>query len=335
MLQKYTFLNGALEETNGNDCRVWVYVNPDNAENDFIAKEYNIDKHTVESATDPDEISRIEFEEDNLFIIWKRPKNYLNSDNLLFGVSSIGLFLFKEKLVVVLPEDVSLFDQKQQFAFTSLMDIIIKFLYNSIRHYLDHIKAMKIISREIQIKLNSSMENEYLIQMFNLSESLIYYINAISSNLTVLIKLRNYFEKHPGNEELLEHMEDIIIENNQCLKQAEIYSSVLSGLMDARGNIINNNMNVLIKNLTMINIIFLPLNLLAGIGGMSEYSMMTVGIDWRVSYGIFIGAMGILGWVTLKFINRINSMSQRSKKIKQSLLSKIMNRKHTQVNDGF
>lgn len=334
MLQKYNFLNGTLTESTDENCKIWVYVNPDNDENEFIAREYNVDKHTVESATDPDEISRIEFEDDNIFIIWKRPKNYLSSDNLLFGVSSIGLFLFKERLVVVLPEDVSLFDQKQ-IGFTSLMDIIVKFLYNSIRHYLDHIKAMKIISREIQIKLNASMENEYLIQMFNLSESLIYYINAISSNLTVLIKLRNHFEKHPDNEERLEQMEDIIIENNQCLKQAEIYSSVLSGLMDARGNIINNNMNVLIKNLTMINIIFLPLNLLASIGGMSEYSMMTDFLDWRLSYGIFIAAMGILGWVTLKFINRINTMSRQSKQIKQSLFSKIKNRKHNAGVNGF
>ncbi len=330
MLQKYDFSGGSLAETTDENCRIWVYVNPDNEENEFIAREYNIDKHTVESATDPDEISRIEFEDDNIFIIWKRPKNYLSSDNLLFGVSSIGLFLFKERLVVVLPEDVSLFDRKQQTAFSSLMDITIKFLYNSIRHYLDHIKAMKIISREIQIKLNASMENEYLIQMFNLSESLIYYINAISSNLTVLIKLRNYFEKHPGNEERSEQLEDIIIENNQCLKQAEIYSSVLSGLMDARGNIINNNMNVLIKNLTIINIIFLPLNLLASIGGMSEYSMMTDGMDWKLSYGLFIGAMGILGWVTLKFINRINAVSQ-STKIKQSLFKKI---KHWKQSTG-
>jgi magnesium transporter len=179
------------------------------------------------------------------------------------------------------------------------------------------------------------MENEYLIQMFNLSESLIYYINAISSNLTVLIKLRNHFEKHPDNDERVEQMEDIIIENNQCLKQAEIYSSVLSGLMDARGNIINNNMNVLIKNLTMINIIFLPLNLLASIGGMSEYSMMTDVVDWRISYGIFIGAMGILGWITLKFINRINEMSGQSKKIKQSLFKKIMNRKSSVNGSGL
>jgi len=333
MIRKFKFINGSLEETAGNDCQVWVYINPGNDEIEMIAKEYDIDRHTVESAIDPDEISRIEFEDDNLYIIWKRPKNYISSDNFLFGVSSIGLFHLKDKLVVVLPEDVPLFEQKQHPHFASLMDLIIKFLNNSIRHYLDHIKVMKIISREIQVKLNTSMENEYLIQMFNLSESLIYYINAISSNLNVLIKLRIYFEKHsgetfPGNEGRFEQMEDIVIENSQCLKQAEIYSSILSGLMDARGNIINNNMNVLIKNLTLINIIFLPLNLLAGIGGMSEFSMMTNGIDWRISYGLFLGAMCVLGWVTLKFVKRINEMSKQSKMVRQSLFSKLKLRKN-------
>ncbi len=331
MLQKFNLVSGALIESSSDDSMIWIYVNPDNDEKELIADKNNIDRHTVESATDPDEISRIEFEENGIFIIWKRPKNYLSSDNFLFGVSSIGLFLLNDRLIVVLPEDVSLFDQRQQAQMGSLMDVIIKFLYNSIRHYLDHIKAMKIISREIQVKLNASMENEYLIQMFNLSESLIYYMNAISSNLTVLIKLRNYFEKHHAseNEERLEQLEDIIIENNQCLKEAEIYSSVLSGLMDARGNIINNNMNVLIKNLTMINIIFLPLNLLASIGGMSEYSMMTDGLDWKISYGIFLAAMVALGWVTLKFINRINAMSRQSHLVKQSLFSKLKKWKQT------
>ncbi len=322
MLQRFDLINGLPKETGSNKAPVWVYINPDSEEMELISRTHDIDKHTVESALDPDEISRLEFEEEGIFIIWKRPKNYLGSDNLLFGVSSIGLFLFKDKLVMVLPEDVTLFDQKQHA--DSLMDVVINFLYNSIRHYLDHIKAMKIISREIQVKLNSSMENEYLIQMFNLSESLIYYMNAISSNLTVLIKLRNHYEKSGTEPGRSEKMEDIIIENNQCLREAEIYSSVLSGLMDARGNIINNNMNVLIKNLTMINIIFLPLNLLAGIGGMSEYSMMTMGIDWKISYGFFILGMAVLGVVTLWFINRINKMSQAPKRIKQSLYNRIV-----------
>ena len=57
-------------------------------------------------------------------------------------------------------------------------------------------------------------------------------------------------------------------------------------------------MNSLLKNLTIINVIFLPLNLIAGIGGMSEFSMMTQGIDWRVSYFLFFVALVLIGWLT-------------------------------------
>ena len=52
MIQKFKFINGSLEETASNDCQVWVYINPDNDEIELIAKEYDIDRHTVESAID-------------------------------------------------------------------------------------------------------------------------------------------------------------------------------------------------------------------------------------------------------------------------------------------
>jgi magnesium transporter len=78
----------------------------------------------------------------------------------------------------------------------------------------------------------------------------------------------------------------------------------MTGLMDARGNIVNNNMNVLLKNLTIINVVFLPLNLIASIGGMSEFSVMTQGIPWPVSYFLFCVAMVALGVATWKALNR-------------------------------
>jgi magnesium transporter len=83
------------------------------------------------------------------------------------------------------------------------------------------------MSLELERKITSSLENKYLIQMFNLSESLVYYLNAISMNNTVLIKLRNNAEKMGFNTEEIEFIDDLIIENNQCYKQAEIYSTVL------------------------------------------------------------------------------------------------------------
>ena len=69
-------------------------------------------------------------------------------------------------------------------------------------------------------------------------------------------------------------------------------------LMDATVGFININQNKVFKRLTVVSVIFMPLNLLAGIGGMSEYSMMTKAIPWPVSYGIFSLGLGIVGWIT-------------------------------------
>ena len=69
-------------------------------------------------------------------------------------------------------------------------------------------------------------------------------------------------------------------------------------LMDAIVGFVNINQNKVIKQLTIISIIFMPLNFLAGVGGMSEYTMMTQRIPWPVSYGIFTVAMVLVGWIT-------------------------------------
>ncbi|MDD2273690.1 MAG: CorA family divalent cation transporter [Desulfuromonadaceae bacterium] len=69
-------------------------------------------------------------------------------------------------------------------------------------------------------------------------------------------------------------------------------------LMDAIVGFVNINQNKVIKQLTIISIIFMPLNFLAGVGGMSEYSMMTKGMPWPVSYTIFTVAMVLVGWIT-------------------------------------
>lgn len=69
-------------------------------------------------------------------------------------------------------------------------------------------------------------------------------------------------------------------------------------LMDAIVGFVNINQNKVIKQLTIISIIFMPLNFLAGVGGMSEYTMMTKRIPWPVSYLIFTLAMVLVGWIT-------------------------------------
>jgi magnesium transporter len=74
--------------------------------------------------------------------------------------------------------------------------------------------------------------------------------------------------------------------------------------MEARGSIVNNNMNVLLKNLTLINVVFLPLNLLASVGGMSEFTMMTGEERWFLAYPSLLVGMIALGWATYLLITR-------------------------------
>lgn len=69
-------------------------------------------------------------------------------------------------------------------------------------------------------------------------------------------------------------------------------------LMDAVVGFININQNQRINKLTKLSIVFMPINIVAGIGGMSEFSMMTEGVAWPVSYGVLTVTMGIIGWLT-------------------------------------
>lgn len=87
--------------------------------------------------------------------------------------------------------------------------------------------------------------------------------------------------------------------------------------MDATVGFININQNKDIKRLTIISVIFMPLNLLAGVGGMSEYSMMTQGLPWEVSYASFTVGLIIVGWVTFKGLKFFENRQLKSSVIKK------------------
>ncbi|PMY60938.1 MULTISPECIES: magnesium transporter CorA family protein [Pseudomonas] len=291
MIKSYQLSQGRLLPVENLDAEVMLFSNPDPAERDLLRTGFKLDEHALASALDPDEVSRIEFHPDNLFLIWKRPENYSGGGSLSFEVSSCGLLFSPQRLLVIAHDDSQLSGLGARQALNSPLDVLLDMLSTNIHHYLGHLKVIKMVARELQQQFNDSMENRHLIQMFNLSESLIYYINAIHSNGAVLTRLRNHAEKAHFSAEAVGLIDDLIIENNQCYKQAEIYSTVFSGLIDARGNLMNNNMNSLLRKLTLINVVFLPLNLIASIGGMSEFSMMTAGTPWWIAYPLFLVAM--------------------------------------------
>ena len=307
--------NGTIVETGGESASILVYAAPNDREKQQIIQALALDPYDLESALDPEEISRVEFTSDRVSLIWKRPKSASFDEQLRLDVSSVGLFLCRDRLTLIMNEKAIPFAAREFLGAGSSVDVLLMFLHYTVHHYLAHLKMIKQLTIELESKISSSMENRYLLQMFALSESLIYYLNDIEANGTVLTKLRGSLEKLGLSKQRVEFLDDIILDNQQCARQAQIYSTVLSGLMDARGTLINNNMNVLLKNLTLINIIFLPLNLIASIGGMSEYTMMMKGIDWKFAYALFSLAMVIIGLGTWLII--FWTLDKRKWKIKK------------------
>lgn len=302
-MQAFKLDRGLVAACTREDASIIVYSPVNEADHEEMFKSLDYRKYDLESALDPDENSRIEFEGDRTVIIVKHPKRARAvEENIRFEVSSVGIFIEPGKVTLITSESKLDFGTKPFSPDATLTDVVLRFLSVTVHHFMLHLKAIKMITSEIQSKINISMENKYLLQMFGLVESLIYYTNSIESNEAVLVKMKVLSAKMGLTEMQSDYLGDVILENQQCIKQATIYNSVLSGLMDARGNIINNNVNVLLKKLTLINVVFLPLNLLAGIGGMSEFTMMTSWIPWWISYSLFLIAVILLGffsWVYL------------------------------------
>jgi magnesium transporter len=257
MQRKYEVINGKLVETDNDEALRSIYINPNEAEKKYLIEELKLDEHTLASALDPDEPPRLEFEPQHTALIFKRPEPYTNKDELLFRVASTGAYLFKDRLVIVISEDVPLFDGRQPIKVATPAYLLLRLIYRSIYHFLGHVKVIASMSDELQDKINRAMENRYLINLFSLQKSLVYYLNFINSNGVVLERLKINANKIGFSVEELELLDDTLIENNQCYRQAEIYSNILASLMDARASIVSNNLNVIMKTLTLITIVIM------------------------------------------------------------------------------
>jgi magnesium transporter len=269
MITRFEIIQGRITSSEQDQSSILVFTNPDENEKKFLIEELKIDEHTLASTLDPDELSRLEFEPDHTAIIFKRPRNYSAKDKLLFKVGSCGVFLFKNRLVIVQAEDLPLFDGKQFSNVQTLTEAVLKLLYRSIFHFLEHLKAITMITDELERKINKAMENKYLLNLFTLEKSLVYYLNSINSNGGLIEKLKNSSVKLGFTSGELELLDDLIIENNQCYRQSEIHSNILASLMDARASIVGNNLNVLMKTLNLITISIMVPTLVVSIFSMN------------------------------------------------------------------
>lgn len=289
MLRRLDIVDNRLVETDADNARVLLYVAPTDEETRHLVTDFGIDAHTLASALDPDELGRLEFEPEHAALIVKRPKQYSSEDNFLFKISSVGIFMFRDKLVLIVAEDTLQFVGKQFQSVRSLTDVILKIIFRCIHHFEEHLKVFNMISDELERKINMAMENRHLLNMFTLGKSLVYYLNAISSNGRVMDKIKANAGRLGLGPEDLEFLDDVLIENTQCHELANTYSQVLSSLMDARVSVVSNNLNVLMKTLTLVMIAIMMPTLVISVFSMN----VKLPMDQESSLLPFFGIMAL------------------------------------------
>ena len=109
---------------------------------------------------------------------------------------------------------------------------------------LSHLQSLQIV-----------MKNKEIFTLLGLEKSLVYFTTSLKANKIVIQKLmRNstFLKMYEDDQDLLE---DVLIENKQAIEMAEIYSHILSGMMNTFSSVISNNLNSVMKLLTSITII--------------------------------------------------------------------------------
>ncbi|MDR1812024.1 MAG: magnesium transporter CorA family protein [Candidatus Fibromonas sp.] len=253
MLKYYKLLSGRVIPSERSEAQITILMNPGQNEINSLIEDCDLDEHTISSAFDTEELARLEYEDNYTAIIFKKPKSYNAEDHFTFRITSFGIFIYANKVIILSDAELPLADEKRFSRVNSLNMFVLKLLNYSTYHFSEHLRIISRVNDELEAKLVSSMENKYLLYMFGLCKSMVYYLDAISSNQTVLRKLRagrNLVFTEPE----MDLLDDIVIETSQCLRQTENLSNILSSMMDARASIVSNNLNTLMKTLNVLTI---------------------------------------------------------------------------------
>lgn len=293
----YRLEGSRLVPCDASESNVIVYSVPTIDDEAEMQELYNIDFHTLQSSLDPDELSRLEFESDHAAIIFKRPKSFCADDNFLLKLTSTGLFIYEDHLVIVMPDEAPIFEGRVPFAVQSIQDVMLRLLYQATMHFEGHLKAINMLSDSLERRISTSLDNKYLLNMFALEKSLVYIVNSIGSNGALLEKMKSAAEKLGFDRDQTGVLEDLIIENQQCYRRSEIYAQVIGGLMDARASIVSHNLNQLIKKFTIWTVAIMLANLVIGFFSMNVALPLPMEKHWWPFWLITLAAFASGGFV--------------------------------------
>ena len=307
MIRIFKTEDGAMHEKEEMQPGCWIALtNPTASEIIDIADAYQIDPDHLKAPLDEEERSRIEVEEEYTLVLVDIPSIEERSGKDWFVTSPLAIIMTNDVLITVCLEETpvltSFMDGRVRDFHTFMKTrFILQILYKNATQYLQYLRIIDKKSEEVEETVQESTKNKELIELLELEKSLVYFTTSLRSNEAVLEKLIKVesIKKYPEDTELLE---DVIIENTQAIEMANIYSGILRSMMDAFASVISNNLNDVMKILSVITIVMsIPTIIFSAYGmNLNAAGMPFSGTQWGFLIVILISiALSVIAAIVL------------------------------------
>ena len=238
----------------------------------ILEEEYRVSQEHILDILDQDEMSRIEPDDEYTLFIFRLP--LFNPENdVTYLTIPLGIVLFPDKIITICWSDCEVLkdissNRIKNISIENFLTFILKIMSRTDSNFLRYLKEINRRTITIQGELQMSVKNNELIQLFNLEKSLEYFTTSLKSNQLLIEKLY----KMKGvylDEDQKDFLEDIAIDNRQAIEMTDIYSNILSGMMDAFASVISNNLNIVMKRLTVVSLVLNVPTLIVSFFGMN------------------------------------------------------------------
>jgi len=290
----------ALEKWNDN-C--WTNVTcPTQKELNYLINELQVPVGFLNDIEDIDERPRLEHEDDWILVIIRIPIR--NEDDMEFGTVPLGIII-KDKMVVSICfhqneiiTDFILFTQRKNIVIDSNINFLLRLILSSAVWYQKYLKRINMRTKIAEKELEKSIKNDELHALLDIEKILVYFITSLKGNDLLLYKLKNFYCKSEEVDEEL--IEDVEIEIKQAIATTNVHSDILAGMMDAYASIISNNVNEIMKKLTVITIIITIPNVVSGFFGMNLINGLEENPFAFLSIILFTSIIGVLLFFSFK-----------------------------------
>ena len=254
----------------------WVQVTcPTPDDEKFLCETLKVPDYFLDDIRDKDERSRYDYDDGWALIILRIPYVKEVRSRTPHTTIPLGIILNKGVCITVCNYETNMmidfvsYQQKRNLGFTDSVDLTFRLFLSAAVWYLKRLKQINVLIEEAKRNLDRKIENEDLVGLSRLQDSLTYFLTSIRGNETLLSKLKF---KLPVDELDADLIEDVTIEMNQARETTNIYANILDSTMETYASVINNNMSGTMKQMTSVSIILMFPTLVASIFGMNLIS---------------------------------------------------------------